>query len=176
MNCFVLLLSVFLVLTCWEADGQGVDTLFVRAAHKKLSNAKEYTLKVAELMPAELYAYRPASTGMSFGEQLLHLSQNLGWLCSAYLREERNPVEKTKMRLQQKDSILQIVTDVYDYALMALDQLEPRQLSDSVAFFAGPMTKLQIVSLMNDHQTHHRAQLLVYLRLNGMTPPRYVGW
>lgn len=176
MNCFSLLFSALLVLSCWETEGQSADTLFVRAAHKKLSNAREYTLRVAKLMPAEKYPFRPASDAMSFGEQLLHLSQNLGWLCSAYLREEKNPVEKMKMQFQQKDSIVQVVNDVYDYALKALHQLEPRELSDSVAFFAGPMTKLQIVNLINDHQTHHRAQLLVYLRLNGITPPRYVGW
>jgi len=24
--------------------------------------------------------------------------------------------------------------------------------------------------------THHRGQLVVYLRLNGILPPNYVGW
>jgi uncharacterized damage-inducible protein DinB len=38
------------------------------------------------------------------------------------------------------------------------------------------MNKLQIINLINDHQTHHRAQLLVYLRLKGVKPPEYVGW
>lgn len=177
MNCFVLpLLATLVFLTCLETDGQSVDALYVRAAHKKLSSAREYTLKVAELMPADKYAFRPVSNAMSFGEQLLHLSENLGWLCSDYLLEEKNPVEKVKMQLQEKDSIIRVVTEVYDYALQALSRLDSRTLSDSVAFFAGPMTKLQIVNLINDHQTHHRGQLLVYLRLSGITPPRYVGW
>jgi len=30
--------------------------------------------------------------------------------------------------------------------------------------------------LLNDHQTHHRGQLVVYLRLNGIKPPAYIGW
>jgi uncharacterized damage-inducible protein DinB len=38
------------------------------------------------------------------------------------------------------------------------------------------MNKLQILNLLNDHQTHHRAQLIVYLRINGIKPPDYVGW
>ncbi|WP_374662973.1 DinB family protein [Parasegetibacter sp. NRK P23] len=38
------------------------------------------------------------------------------------------------------------------------------------------MSKLQIINLLSDHQTHHRGQLLVYLRLCGLTPPKYVGW
>lgn len=176
MNCFPIILSALLVLTCQETEAQRADTLFVRAAHTKLSNAKDYTLRVAELMPADKYAFRPAPDAMSFGEQLLHLSQNIGWLCSAYLTGKRSPLEKAKLQFHQKDSVLRVVIDVYDYALQTLDGLAPGELGDSVKFFAGPMTKLQIVNLINDHQTHHRAQLLVYLRLNGITPPRYVGW
>ncbi len=38
------------------------------------------------------------------------------------------------------------------------------------------MNKLQINNPMQDHQTHHRAQLLNYLRLNGIKPPAYIGW
>ncbi len=38
------------------------------------------------------------------------------------------------------------------------------------------MTERQIINLMNDHLTHHRAQAIVYLRLNGVMPPKYVGW
>ncbi|NJL74904.1 MAG: hypothetical protein HC892_07620 [Saprospiraceae bacterium] len=30
--------------------------------------------------------------------------------------------------------------------------------------------------LMNDHLTHHRAQMIVYLRLKDVQPPKYVGW
>jgi uncharacterized damage-inducible protein DinB len=30
--------------------------------------------------------------------------------------------------------------------------------------------------LMHDHHTHHRGQIIVYLRLNGLKPPKYVGW
>ena len=45
-----------------------------------------------------------------------------------------------------------------------------------VDFFAGPKTRSQIIQLVDDHHTHHRAQLIIYLRLLGIKPPRYVGW
>lgn len=41
---------------------------------------------------------------------------------------------------------------------------------------AGRMSKLQFINLLNDHQTHHRGQMMVYLRLNGIQPPEYMGW
>jgi uncharacterized damage-inducible protein DinB len=169
---------VVLFLTCnlWGA-AQSIDSLFVRAAYSKLQTAREYTLQVAESMPAQDYSFRPDADVMTFGEQLLHLSQNLGWLSSYYLNnKEQNPVSKSDIKLQEKDSILSVVNKTYDYALEVMKNFPPDRLNDRVTFFAGPMSKLQIINLLNDHQTHHRGQLIVYLRMKGIRPPAYVGW
>ncbi len=156
--------------------GQPVDSLFMQAALKKLENAKTYTLKVAELMPAEYYSFKPAEEEMSFGRQLLHLSENLGWLTSSYLQQDKNPVSKKELNLTRKDSVISVVHRSYDYAIAAMKSFHPNELAKPVKFFSGPMNKLQIINLINDHQTHHRAQLMVYLRLKGIKPPSYVGW
>lgn len=159
-----------------SAKAQSVDSLFMEAAIKKLENAKAYTLKVAELMPAENYSFKPAEEEMSFARQLLHLSENLGWLTSSYLQQDQNPVSKKELTLTRKDSVISVVHRSYDYAIATLKSFQPNELAEPVKFFAGPLNKLQIINLMNDHQTHHRAQLMVYLRMNGIKPPAYVGW
>jgi len=173
-------ISVFLTLAIFgltfQIKAQSTDILFMEAAKKKLLNAKAYTLKVAELMPAEFYQFRPSEQEMGFAEQLLHLSANLGWLSSAYLTGGQNPVQKSDMATFLKDSVIRVVNRTYDYALHALEYLPADQLKEPVIFFAGPMNKLQIINLINDHQTHHRGQLLVYLRLKNIKPPDYVGW
>lgn len=155
---------------------QTTDSLFLDAAIKKIRHAKEYTLKVATLMPEGKYAYRPTAGEMSFGEQLLHLSSNMGWLSSSYLSAGKNPVTKEDMNLRKKEEIITVLNKAYDYAINILLQFDVAYLTDSVSFFAGPMNKLQIINLLNDHQTHHRGQILVYLRLNEIKPPDYVGW
>lgn len=167
--CSILLLHL-------SVTAQTTDSLFLKAAVIKLENARAYTLKVARLMPEEKYAYKPVPEEMSFGEQLLHLGTNLGWLSSSYIGEGNNPVTKADAALQKKEEIIKTLERAYDFALNALRNFSPEKLSDNVKFFAGPMTRLQIINLLNDHQTHHRGQLLVYLRLNGIKPPAYVGW
>ncbi len=127
-------------------------------------------------MPEEKYGFKPVPDEMSFGEQLLHLSSNLGWLCLSYLDGSENPVTKTDTKVQKKKEIISVLNKTYDYAINLLRRFEPAHLADTVSFFAGSMNKLQIINLLNDHQTHHRAQMLVYLRLNGIKPPDYVGW
>lgn len=162
---------------CYEAHAQSTDALFMQAACRKLQDARAYTLEVADLMPAEDYGFRPSPAEMTFGQQLVHLSQNLGWLSSYYLNDKaQNPVGKEEFNLHQKDSIVAMVNRAYDYALRVLREFPADQLQDTVSFFAGPMNKLEIINLINDHQTHHRGQLVVYLRLKGIKPPAYVGW
>ncbi|MFI5192855.1 MAG: DinB family protein [Chitinophagales bacterium] len=165
-----------IVLLHFSASAQSIDSLFLSASIAKLRHAKEYTVKVASLMPAERFGFKPVPEEMSFGEQLLHLSSNMGWLCSSYLGGSENPVTQADAKIQKKKEIIAVLNKTYDYAINTLSHFAPAHLSDTVSFFVGQMNKLQIMNLLNDHQTHHRAQMLVYLRLSGIKPPDYVGW
>jgi uncharacterized damage-inducible protein DinB len=146
------------------------------AAITKLKNAKAYTLKVAALMPEDKYAFKPTASEMGFGEQLLHLAKNIGWLSSSYLSKAENPVTETDSKLQKKDEIIKVLEKSYNFAIQVLQNFNAADFGDTVKFFAGPMNKLQIINLLNDYQTHHQGQVLVYLRLNNVKPPDYVGW
>ena len=75
-----------------------------------------------------------------------------------------------------KSEILQILANAYDKGLAAHKKLSEKDMDEAVSFFAGPKSKRQILILMHDHQTHHVGQIIVYLRLNGIKPPSYVGW
>lgn len=170
---FILILTVMYELSV-PLFAQGVDSVFLKSAIQKLEHARTYTLQVAEAMPVEQFGFKPTDESMTFGKQLHHLAENLGWLSSAYLKNDSNPV--SKIQPGNKEAIIQELVLAYDYALQTLQTFTPQHLTDTVSFFAGPMTKLQIINLINDHQTHHRAQLVVYLRMAGIKPPAYVGW
>ena len=141
----------------------------------KWKNAKTYTLKIAELMPEEQYNFKPVADEMNFGEQLLHIAQNMNWLSSAYLLGSKQN-SKSDTKVLSKLSIINSISTAYDSALAIHYRLTPKQLDEVVPFFAGPKSRRQILILMHDHQTHHIGQLIVYLRLKGIKPPDYVGW
>lgn len=166
----------FLFIMTFTATAQKTDSLFMATAVSKLKHAREYTLQVADLMPANKYGFKPTPEEMAFGEQLLHLASNLGWLSSGYLQKGINPVSKEDARLTEKAAIRAVLEKAYDYAIEACSRFNPGDLGAPVKFFAGAMNNLQIINLINDHQTHHRGQMMVYLRLNGIIPPKYVGW
>jgi uncharacterized damage-inducible protein DinB len=157
-----------------KSYGQQKDSLSSQL-EVKWSNAKIYTLKMAELMPEEFYDFKPVPDVMSFKEQLLHIAQNIQWLSTSYLLSGKKP-PKNDSAFTTKAAIIQRLTDAYNMGLLAHQSLSAEQLDQTVSFFAGPMTKRQILLLLHDHQTHHVGQIIVYLRLKGIKPPRYVGW
>jgi uncharacterized damage-inducible protein DinB len=171
------LLFAALILT-FSAVAQSNKT-YLTEIQTKWANAKAYTLAVADAMPAERYGFRPVADEMPFAEQMIHLSSNMVWLSSSYLSTEKSPFTTKEMAAfsnKSKAEIRDIVEQSMDYAMNAVKNLPPDQLNEPVKFFSGPMSKRQIIMLMNDHLTHHRAQSIVYLRLNFITPPKYVGW
>lgn len=147
----------------------------------KWTNAQKYSLETANQMPEANYSFKPTSEEMSFGEQLVHTASNMVWLSSSYLTTEKPPVllidfKKLEASKMSKSQILDVLTQSFEYAGKAIQNAEPSKLGEEVKFFAGPLSRRRILLLLHDHVTHHRGQMIVYLRLNNIKPARYVGW
>ena len=148
---------------------------FIEDFKEKWKNSAAYTIELAAAMPEEHYDFKPTEEEMSFKSQLLHMISNMNWLSTSYLGG--TPVDfDLKREDYSKAEILEMLNSGYELSGKAVDMVTPGQLEETVEFFAGPKSKRQIITLMNDHSTHHRGQLIVYLRLNGIKPPRYRGW
>ena len=148
---------------------------YLQEIQQKWQNARDYTMELAEAMPEDDYGFAPTEDQMPFQAQLLHIVSNMNWLSSAYLGGQKLNYD-LKAPGYSKTEVLAILAEGFELAAAAIAALQPSQLEEPVEFFAGPMSKRQILTLMNDHLTHHRGQLAVYLRLQGVKPPRYRGW
>ncbi|AGC76734.1 putative damage-inducible protein DinB [Nonlabens dokdonensis] len=152
------------------------QTTFKGAFLEKWNNSRDYILEVAEAMPEEYYDYKPTPKQMSFKEQLIHIQGNIMWLDRSYFSQEQVTGEPKDYNLLDKAALIQSLKNTFDDAYRSIDQTQESDLKETVKFFAGPKSKLQIMNLMQDHVSHHRGQLLVYLNLKGITPPGYSGW
>lgn len=142
---------------------------------EKWKNSKTYLVEIAKAMPEENYSYKPTAREMSFGEQLLHIKGNMDWLGTTYFTSEKFDKKKDE-KTYSKDEIISMLEMSFDKVYEVIKNTKSENLKDKVEFFAGPKTKLQILNLLQDHVTHHRGQLIVYLNLNEIKPPSYVGW
>ena len=159
----------------------GQDT-FTSDALSKWKGMKSYTLAVAEAMPENKFNYKPVQVEKTFAEQLVHTANNIYQLSSSFLRDTLSPVnmksmqEKVSNNTFTKAEIIAYVSNAFDYGGNSIGLLDAKKLEEVINFWGGSATKRKIVLLLNDHQTHHRGQMIVYLRLNGIAPPAYIGW
>jgi uncharacterized damage-inducible protein DinB len=140
---------------------------------EKWENSKNYLLEVIKAMPEEDFGFKPTDRQMSFEEQLLHIQKNIEWLTNKYFQEKDAPVTATD---GTKEALIKSLTQSFENTSEVVTSTTEEELAETVSFFAGPKSRLQILNLLQDHLTHHRGQLIVYLNLKGIEPPSYVGW
>ena len=144
---------------------------------EKWINSKEYLLELAEAMPEEHFNFKPTEREMDFGSQLLHIRGNMEWLGNTYFTNKAfDKASLSKDVPEGKKAIIVALKASFEKVYSFIENTPDADLETTVDFFAGPKSKLQILNLLQDHVTHHRGQLIVYLNLNEIKPPAYRGW
>lgn len=167
---FVMILFSLLILNQLNAQND-VKSAFLL----KWENSKNYLLEIAKVMPEDAYNYKPTKRQMSFKEQLLHIRQNMVWLSETYF-VDANFIKSKKVTPLTKNEIINELEIAFEKVYDIINKTSLDDLNTEVDFFAGPKRKLQILNLLQDHVTHHRGQIIVYLNLNNVKPPKYSGW
>ncbi|WP_373495053.1 DinB family protein [Aquiflexum sp.] len=138
--------------------------------------ATEYTLDVAKAMPEENYHFKPETSAMTFGGQLLHIVDNISFLTRLISGESKTFYDRTKAEELNKDEIIYILENANNYVGKLIAEISTSDLNEAIEFRRLEMSKENIFYLLRDHQVHHRGQCIVYLRMAGVKAPPYVGW
>lgn len=142
---------------------------------EKWNNSKEYLIAIAQAMPEDKYDFKPTERQMSFKTQLIHIEGNMYWLGTTYFNLE-TVGEKEDITSLSKEELIIAIQSSFDGVHNAVTAMDAKKFKEEVEFFAGPKSRLQILNLLQDHVTHHRGQLIVYLNLCEIDLPRYSGW
>jgi len=136
----------------------------------------DYTERVAQAMPADKYDFKPDDGFMSFGEQLLHIAGNVEYLTEKITGERVSFYDRDRSATLTKADIIRILQEANSYVAGLILTISQETLQEEVNFGNVEMTRENLFYLLRDHQTHHRGQAVVYLRLNKIEVPAYVGW
>lgn len=166
--------AIFIVVLCAMAAplsfAQGGQNKFVQEFEKHWANAKDLTIAVANAMPAEDYSFKPVSAEMSFGEQMMHITEaNYGY-CS-FLVGTKSQYQKPKDAA--KDQIVKDLGDSFDFCTKTFDRITDAQLDKILGTGDRAVDGREVMLGAMIHVVHHRGQTEVYLRLKGITPPEY---
>lgn len=155
--------------------GQGMTDEVIRGHMiADWERAKAYTREYLDAMPEEGLSFKPTPEIRSFSEQMLHMSQGtIGLIVSG---TGATPIFQGKSlekmdELKNKSALTQVVMQTYDFAIESIRNLDASKLSNIVKRGKYEVTQYSWLVKAFEHQTHHRAQVTIYLRLKGITPP-----
>jgi uncharacterized damage-inducible protein DinB len=140
--------------------------------------SRQFTLDVADAMPAEFYTFKPNPEEMTFGEQMIHIAG-----ANVYRFHEVTGIkppfkfDPAHPPATDKQSVIRTLRQSFDYVLNALPQIKPEQLKHTwhIASWKSRTDPDGRGMIMNVfvHTAHHRAQCEVYIRGKGIKPPDY---
>ncbi|PQJ80098.1 DinB family protein [Polaribacter porphyrae] len=151
---------------------------FIKEYLERLENSRKYTLLVAKKMPKEKYNFKASEGSLSFAQNLLHIGYAMDWHSQSLLGDRKARTWQTdtvfKVANKSKKQMITLIDETFNEAIKLISKFEIKKLDERLDYFGLSRTKRQILMLLADHITHHRGQMLVYLRLNDIVPPRYV--
>ncbi len=175
---FVFALLLTSVLAQADAKNPADDNRapIVKETESAWKRAKKWTLDYVDAMPETALNFKPTPEVRSFAEQMLHLAfWNFGLLEGA--GGKTNPYGKKQEDLEKRDDVKtkaalrKVVAESYDAVLAEIAGMTEAKMIEQTTFFGRKFTRLSVFSIALDHQTHHRGQTTLYLRLKGITPP-----
>jgi len=144
---------------------------------------KDYTLSIGELMPKEKYDFRPTEEVRSFAEQLKHIGiilDNQGKNVTKFKQfDTKESIAENKAYEKKSLSKKEILTNLsasFDNIISSISSMDDETLNKKYSFPFAPknMQSMRTITMfIRDHITHHRAQAIVYLRLNNIEPTFY---
>lgn len=130
-------------------------------------------LGAAEAMPDEKFRFRPASGSRTFLEQVNHTSGVMAQLL-AWIAGRPSPLKgnDTFMTLSTRTDALAALRRTIQDGDAVLTGLTDEALSGLVdTDFFGRTSRQDVLANLIGHTNRQYGQLVVYLRLNGITPP-----
>ena len=167
------------IIGCGVFFGLAAQTLsdeVIRAQFiKDWERGKAYTIDYLNTMPENKYSFKATDSIRSFAQQMLHLAQsNVNII--VFVAGEPNIVgdrilEDSKTA-QTKDSVMYYVVASYDLTISGLKKMNMATLNEKLKFYNWEETKYALLLKGFEHQTHHRGQTTIYIRLAGLHPPQ----
>jgi uncharacterized damage-inducible protein DinB len=131
---------------------------------------------IVNAMPEDKFGFKPTPAQESFAERVMHIVNIDVKLLSTLGGKTPAPMIKNPKATAKAD-VVAALNQSMDYGAALLKEFNDQQLSERVTSlpFMGPtVSRLRVAYFSIAHTQDIYGQLAVYLRLNGVTPPRSV--
>ena len=163
-------ISVFGLLSVNAQLGEAVKAQLI----KDWERAKAYTKEYLDAMPKDKYGFRAQDSVRTFAQQMLHLAQaNVGLNSNGTAKERiwQGRLLENTPSAQSPDSVNYYVMASYDFAIEGIKSMDIAKLEEKNKRGNFDETRYAWLLKAFEHQTHHRGQTTIYIRLLGIKPP-----
>jgi len=148
---------------------------------KHWKTSGEFTLAVADAMPAESYNFRPNPEEMSYGQLMAHIAgvnvnacANASGLARPALPPKIAEWFKDTQKVEvDKETALSFMKSSFEFCNQAVAAMTPERMDTVQGPPARNLTGFEWLWGYFTHTAHHRGQAEVYLRVKGIKPPAY---
>ncbi len=137
------------------------------------TRAKNWTKAYLEKMPDDALSFKPTPEVRSFAGQMLHLTAanfNFGSAASGQ-KNPYTPPDFAEDKFKTKADLTKIVLESYDFVISGIKSLDAAKLDEKITRRNTTLTRKAVLNNGFEHQTHHRGQTTIYLRMKGAVPP-----
>ena len=149
-----------------------------QSAHLQAELLKDWTelkpvmMAIAAAMPEEKFTYKSTPAQRDYGQQIMHVAMaNL-----MYLRffGGKAAAPAVNRNATSKAEILQALAASFDFGEALIREQTDASLLQIIQTnqFLGPSSKARVIYFLIGHTWDIYGQMAVYLRLNGIVPPR----
>ena len=134
-------------------------------------------ISLAEAIPADKYAWRPAPGVRSVSEVLMHIAQSNFYLLSVTGPKMPHELERSdaEKAITSKPQVLAYLRQSLEAVRAARAQLRPGDLQRKVTIEGETATVDGMYLRIICHDNEHMGQLIAYARVNGIAPPWSAG-
>ena len=141
---------------------------------KDWERAKAYSQEYLDAMPKDKYGFRAQDSIRTFAQQMLHLAQaNMGLSANGTGKERiwlGRQLENVPSA-QTPDSVNYYVKASYDFVIEGIRSMDISKLEEKNKRGSFDESRYAWLLKAFEHQTHHRGQTTIYIRLLGIRPP-----
>jgi uncharacterized damage-inducible protein DinB len=147
-------------------------TSFLTPAKATWESTRNLVTAIVEIMPEDKYDFKPTPTVRTFRDIVIHLvAENYLFFGRVAGENRGNPAQN----LRSRDELIQALRESYDYGAKLWAGLTEERALEMIEVRGQKVQRWSaILAAIQDNMDHY-GNLVVYVRLNGIVPPRSAG-
>ena len=168
-NVVVVALSILGTAAAAAAQPSFPPTSFLTPAKATWESTRNLVIGIVEVMPDDKYDFRPTPSVRTFRDNVIHLvAENYLFFGRVAGENLGNPAQNLKSR----DELLKALRESYDYGTKVWAGLTEEKALEMIEVRGQKVQRWSaILGAIQDNMNHY-GNLVVYIRLNGLVPPR----